>query len=296
MNVLSPASFMSFRSILRLAIFVAPVLLGCSLTAQGVLADETSAPESPVATSATATASKDLFKLELPGGIGGPERWTSPEGLTSALEMMVLLTVVSLAPAVLMMTTCFVRIAVVLGLLRQALGTQQLPPNQVMTSIALFMTLLVMSPVWNKVYSEAIAPYTAREISLEEAWTAGVRPVRQFMSAQIERTGNSGDVWLFYKYLPKDTPAPSSYDDVPLTALLPAFVLSELKTAFLIGFQIYLPFLVLDVVIASVTISMGMLMLPPALISLPFKLLLFVLVDGWHLVVGMLMDSFETFS
>lgn len=296
MNVPSPAWSNSLRSLGRLAFFFAIVLGVCSLIAQGVLAEEAATPEISAATPTTSTASKDLFKLELPGGIGGPERWTSPEGLTSALEMMVLLTVISLAPAVLMMTTCFVRIAVVLGLLRQALGTQQLPPNQVMTSIALFMTLLVMSPVWNKVYSEAIAPYTAREISLEEAWTAGVKPVRQFMSAQIERTGNSGDVWLFYKYLPKDTPAPSSYDDVPLTALLPAFVLSELKTAFLIGFQIYLPFLVLDVVIASVTISMGMLMLPPALVSLPFKLLLFVLVDGWHLVIGMLMESFETFS
>lgn len=277
-------------------LFIAMTLVGCLLATQNVLADETSVSGHPAATSSAETTSKDLFKLELPGGIGGPERWTSPDGLKSALEMMALLTVVSLAPAVLMMTTCFVRIAVVLGLLRQALGTQQLPPNQVMTSIALFMTLLVMSPVWNKVYSEAVVPYTAREISLEEAWTAGVKPVRKFMSAQIERTGNSGDVWLFYKYLPADTPAPSSYDDVPLTALLPAFVLSELKTAFLIGFQIYLPFLVLDLVIASVTISMGMLMLPPALISLPFKLLLFVLVDGWHLVIGMLMESFETFS
>jgi flagellar biosynthesis protein FliP len=288
MNVSSPKLFIARRRGWRLAGWIATALIGCALGAQGALADE--------ASTTTSAASKDLFQLELPGGIGGPERWTSPEGLTSALEVMVLLTVVSLAPAVLMMTTCFVRIAVVLGLLRQALGTQQLPPNQVMTSIALFMTLLVMSPVWNKVYSEAVVPYTAREISLEQAWTAGVKPVRKFMSAQIERTGNSGDVWLFYKYLPADTPAPSSYDDVPLTALLPAFVLSELKTAFLIGFQIYLPFLVLDVVIASVTISMGMLMLPPALISLPFKLLLFVLVDGWHLVVGMLMDSFEIFT
>jgi flagellar biosynthetic protein FliP len=158
------------------------------------------------------------------------------------------------------------------------------------------MTLLIMSPVWNKVYTDALQPYTQHEITLEEAWNAGVKPVRQFMSAQIERTGNSEDVWLFYKYLPQGTPSPSSYDDVPLTALLPAFVLSELKTAFLIGFQIYLPFLVLDLVIASVTISMGMLMLPPVLISLPFKLLLFVLVDGWRLVVGMLMDSFQTFT
>jgi flagellar biosynthetic protein FliP len=234
--------------------------------------------------------------FELPGGLGTIEDWTSPEGITPALEMIALMTVISLAPAVLMMTTCFVRIVVVLGLLRQALGTQQLPPSQVITSIALFMTLLVMSPVWTKVYHDAVVPYSNHDITLEEACDAGVKPIRQFMSAQIERTGNNRDVWLFYKYLPEGTPSPSSYDDVPLTVLLPAFMLSELKTSFLIGFQIYLPFLVLDLVVASVTISMGMLMLPPVLISLPFKLLLFVLVDGWHLVVGMLLDSFKTFT
>jgi len=235
--------------------------------------------------------------LELPAGLtGGPEQWTSPQGLSSTLQVMLLLTVISLAPAVLLMTTCFVRIIVVLGLLRQALGTQQLPPTQVITSIAMFMTLLVMTPVWKSVYDNAVVPYTAKEITLEQAWDAGIKPVRQFMSQQIDRTGNKDDVWLFYKYLPKDTPRPENYDDVPLQALLPAFMLSELKTSFLIGFQIYLPFLVLDIVIASVTISMGMLMLPPALISLPFKLLLFVLVDGWHLVVEMLLESFQPFT
>ena len=235
--------------------------------------------------------------LPLPQGLtGGPQQWASPEGLASSIQVMLLLTVISLAPAVLLMTTCFVRIIVVLGLLRQALGTQQLPPSQVITSIALFMTLLVMSPVWKSVYDDAIRPYTAKEITLEQAWTAGVKPVRRFMSQQIDRTGNKDDVWLFYKYLPQGTPRPNSYDDVPLTALLPAFMLSELKTSFLIGFQIYLPFLILDIVIASVTISMGMLMLPPVLISLPFKLLLFVLVDGWHLVVEMLMASFQPFT
>jgi flagellar biosynthetic protein FliP len=235
--------------------------------------------------------------LPLPEGIAaGPEYWTSPEGLSSTLQVMLLLTVISLAPAVLLMTTCFVRIIVVLGLLRQALGTQQLPPSQVITSIALFMTLLVMSPVWKKVYDDAIVPYTSKQITLSDAWDAGVRPVRQFMSDQIKRTGNNDDILLFYKYLPPGTPEPKEYDDVPLQALLPAYMLSELKTSFLIGFQIYLPFLVLDIVIASVTISMGMLMLPPVLISLPFKLLLFVLVDGWRLVVGMLLDSFQPFG
>jgi flagellar biosynthetic protein FliP len=203
--------------------------------------------------------------------------------------------VISLAPAVLLMTTCFVRIIVVLGLLRQALGTQQLPPSQVVTSIALFLTLLLMTPVWKAVYDDAIVPYRDRKIDLSEAWTAGSAPIRRFMSEQIERTGNTPDIWLFYRYLPEGTPEPSTYDDIPLSVLLPAYMLSELKTAFLIGFQIYLPFLVLDIVIASVTISMGMMMLPPVLISLPFKLLLFVLVDGWHLVVEMLLDSFQPF-
>jgi flagellar biosynthetic protein FliP len=224
----------------------------------------------------------------------GPEVWTSREGLTSALQIMLLLTVLSMAPAVLLMTTCFVRIVVVLGLLRQAIGLQQSPPSQVITSIALFMTILIMTPVWNDVYHDAIEPYTrpGSNLSLEEAWQAGVRPIRRFMSRQIEIAGNAEDVRMFYQYLPASTPAPTTYEDVPLRVLLPAFMLSELKTAFLIGFQIFLPFLILDVVIASVTISMGMMMLPPVMISLPFKLLLFVLVDGWRLVVGMLLQSF----
>lgn len=227
--------------------------------------------------------------------LGGPEQWTSPDGLSSALQVMLLLTVLSLAPAVLLMTTCFVRIIVVLGLLRQALGTQQLPPSQVLTSIALFMTLAIMGPVWKQVYDDAVVPYTNRQITLDQAWDAGVRPIRQFMAMQIDRCGNGEDVWLFLDHTP-GAAEPEDYDDVPLTALLPAFMLSELKTAFLIGFQIYLPFLVLDMVVSAVLIAMGMLMLPPVLISLPFKLLLFVLVDGWHLVVGMLLESFEPYA
>ena len=234
---------------------------------------------------------------------GGPDVWTSPEGLTSALKVMLLLTVLSLAPAILLMTTSFIRIVVVLGLLRQALGTQQLPPGQVLTSIAMFMSLVIMTPIWKEVYDTAIVPYTDPnvELSLEDAWDRGVLPVRQFMSNQIELAGNSDDVWMFYDYIESQskTSVPDeeiTYDDVPLQALIPAFMLSELKVAFLIGFRIYLPFLILDIVVASVTISMGMLMLPPVMISLPFKLMLFVLVDGWHLIVGMLIESFAPFS
>jgi flagellar biosynthetic protein FliP len=236
-------------------------------------------------------------KIELPAGLaGGPEQWTSPEGLSSTLQIMLLLTVISLAPSVLLMTTCFVRILVVFGLLRQALGTQQLPPSQVLTSISLFLTLMIMMPVWKQVYDGSILPYTQRRIGLEQAWEGGVQPIRRFMSQQIQRTGNEADIRMFYHYMPAGTPEWTDYNDVPLQALLPAYMLSELKTAFLIGFQIYLPFLILDMVVASITISMGMMMLPPVMISLPFKLLLFVLVDGWHLVVEMLLRSFQPFT
>tara|TARA_E500000081_G_scaffold51077_1_gene54156 strand:- start:1536 stop:2117 length:582 start_codon:yes stop_codon:yes gene_type:complete len=192
------------------------------------------------------------------------------------------------------MTTCFVRIVVVLGLLRAALGLQTLPSTQVITSLALFMSLAIMSPVWKQVYDEGVKPYSNKEKTLDEAWTSGIEPVRRFMSVQIEATSNQDDIWLFMKYMPHAKP-PENYSEVPLAALLPAFMLSELKTAFLIGFQIFVPFLILDMVIASATMSMGMIMLSPSLISLPFKLLLFVLVDGWQLIVGMLMQSFQPF-
>lgn len=252
-------------------------LLACLLTARGQ--EPEAAPAGP------------SFLQQL---AGDPNQWTSRQGLASSLQVVLLLTVLSLAPAVLLMTTCFVRIVVVLGLLRQALGAQQLPPSQVITSLALFMTLLVMTPVWREVYRDAVVPYTQpnSQMTLDQAWQRGVRPIREFMSRQIDAAGNGGDVWLFYDYAQPDGQTPASYDDVPLEVLLPAYMLSELKTAFLIGFQIYLPFLILDLIIASVTISMGMLMLPPIVISLPFKLLLFVLVDGWRLVVGMLLTSF----
>jgi flagellar biosynthesis protein FliP len=215
--------------------------------------------------------------------------------LTSTIQVMLLLTVLSLAPAILLMTTCFVRIIVVLSLLRQAIGTQQLPPSQVITTLSLFLTFLIMAPVWKQVYNDAIVPYTEHRITMDEAIETGTQPVRRFMSQQIERTKNTDDIFLFMNYIP-DQKTPETYEDVPLTALLPAFVLSELKTAFLIGFQIYLPFLILDMVVASVMVSMGMMMLPPVMISLPFKVLLFVLLDGWHLVVGMLMESFQPFT
>jgi flagellar biosynthetic protein FliP len=227
---------------------------------------------------------------------GGPEAWLSPRGLSSSLQILLLLTVLSLAPAILLMTTCYVRIIVVFGLLKQALGAQQLPPSQVITSISLFITLFVMAPVWNRVYNEAVEPYTesGSKMSTSEAWERGTTPIREFMAMQIDMAENHDDVFLFYSRYSPDSPGPKSFEDVPLQVLLPAYMLSELKIAFLMGFKIYLPFLILDIVIASVTVSMGMMMLPPALISTPFKLLLFVLVDGWRLVVQILLDSFGT--
>ncbi|XZE36371.1 flagellar type III secretion system pore protein FliP [Pirellulaceae bacterium SH501] len=229
---------------------------------------------------------------------GGPAEWISPKGLSSSLQILLLLTVLSLAPAILLMTTCYVRIIVVFGLLKQALGAQQLPPSQVITSISLFITLFVMSPVWNRVYEDSIEPYTktGSRMTAAEAWDKGVEPIREFMIRQIDLADNHDDVHLFYSRYAPGSQGPTSFDDVPLQVLLPAYMLSELKTAFLMGFKIYLPFLILDIVIASVTVSMGMMMLPPALISTPFKLLLFVLVDGWRLVVEMLLDSFGTLS
>jgi flagellar biosynthesis protein FliP len=230
--------------------------------------------------------------------LGGPEAWLSPKGLSSSLQIMLLLTVLSLAPAILLMTTCYVRVIVVFGLLKQALGAQQLPPSQIITSISLFITIFVMSPVWTQVYRDSIEPYSAAgsEMTPTEAWERGVAPVREFMARQIKMANNFDDVHMFYsRYAPGASP-PTDFDQVPLQVLLPAYMLSELKTAFMMGFQIYLPFLILDIVIASVTVSMGMMMLPPAMISMPFKLLLFVLVDGWRLVVQMLLDSFGTIS
>jgi flagellar biosynthesis protein FliP len=238
--------------------------------------------------------------------VGGPEDWTKPDRLSSTLQVMLLLTVISLAPAVLLMTTSFVRVIIVLGLLRQALGTQQAPPSQVLTSIALFVTLLLMAPVWKRSYDEGVKPYQDGAITLEEAFERSAMPIREFMGRQIARTDNHDHVRMFLERLPDEIdPATdkiyNNYDYVddsegkrlvPLAALLPAYMLSELKTAFLIGFQIYLPFVIIDLVVASISISMGMLMLPPVLISLPFKLMLFVLLDGWRLTIEMLLESF----
>jgi flagellar biosynthetic protein FliP len=235
----------------------------------------------------------------LPGGKssreGGLGEGEPRAGLSTAINILVVLTVVSLAPSVMLMTTCFVRILIVLGLLKQALGTATVPPTQVITALALFMTLMVMAPTIDRINTEAIAPYRAGEVeSYDELWQRGKQPVRDFMFAQIEATGNWSSLYMMMEYRGTDTSRPETLtrESVDMVTLVPAYMLSELKVAFLMGFRVYLPFLVIDMVISTMLISMSMMMLPPVLISLPFKLLLFVLVDGWTLVVAGLMHSF----
>jgi flagellar biosynthetic protein FliP len=213
-------------------------------------------------------------------------RAETPQQVSTTLQLLFLLTILSLAPAILVMVTSFTRIIVVLGLLRQALGTQQMPPNQVLVGLALFLTFFVMAPTYNEVNQRALQPYLQKTLSHEQAFEQGVVPVREFMLKQTREK----DLGLFV-HLSK-IPAPRGPDDVPTHVLIPAFMISELKTAFQIGFVIFIPFLIIDMVIASALMSMGMLMLPPIFISLPFKIILFVLADGWFLVVGSLVRSF----
>lgn len=212
---------------------------------------------------------------------------SSPQDVSLTLQIVFMLTVLSLAPAILMLTTSFTRIVIVLSFLRQALGTQQIPPNQVLIGLALFLTFFNMNPVFSQVNDQALQPYLKGQIAQEAALTRALKPMREFMFRQTRQK----DLALFV-YLSK-APRPASPDDVPTLVLIPAFVLSELKTAFQMGFLIYIPFLIIDMVVASTLMSMGMLMLPPVTISLPFKVLLFVLIDGWHLIVRSLMTSFN---
>ncbi|HEX8340475.1 MAG TPA: flagellar type III secretion system pore protein FliP [Tepidisphaeraceae bacterium] len=222
---------------------------------------------------------------------------STPANFGAALQLIILLTVLSLAPSILIMMTSFTRIIIVLSLLRQALGTQQLPPNQILIGLSLFMTFIVMGPTFSKVNQTALQPYLNGEIKQQDALAAAEVPLREFMVMQIENNGNKDDAYLFHDFAnakkPDDALTEIPYSDFSTMTLIPAFMLSELKTAFYMGFKIYLPFLVIDMVISSILISMGMMMLPPVLISLPFKLLLFVLVDGWRLITFHLMSSFS---
>lgn len=221
----------------------------------------------------------------LPGVVTRPLE-DGGQAWTLSVQTLVLLTAMAFLPAVLLMMTGFTRIIIVLSLLRSALGTPTAPPNQVLLGLALFLTFFVMSPVFERIYDVAYEPLTRDEITFQQALVTGVQPLREFMLRQTRES----DLAMFANL--GDIPPMQGPEDVPLRLLLPAFVTSELKTAFQVGFMIFIPFLIIDLVVASVLMSLGMMMVPPATISLPFKLMLFVLVDGWTLLIGSLADSF----
>jgi flagellar biosynthetic protein FliP len=210
----------------------------------------------------------------------------APENVSMSVKLLLLLTVLSIAPGILIMMTCFTRIIIVLSFVRTSLGTQQMPPNQVLIGLALFLTFFIMAPTFKQINDQALQPLFSEKINLEQAYERASVPLKEFMSEHTRQK----DLALFLTY--SGAKKPKSVQDIPLTTLVPAFAISEIKTAFQMGFMIFIPFLVIDMVVASVLMSMGMMMLPPVMISLPFKILLFVLVDGWYLVVKSLLESF----
>ena len=290
------------RSAYRVVLAVAVAVVVLVVIAGPLMADDL--PGGPVTESSGPT---DRVAGEpetlLPGSLDDA---IAPENVTTTVRMALLLTVVSLVPGVLAMTTCYVRFLVVLGLLRQALGVGQLLSNQVLAALCLFLTVSVMAPVWQQSWDEGVVPYTeatseSNRPGLEEAATATVRPVREFMSRQIDAAGNTDAVFLLLDYQrpAPDSPRagkwvePTTFAEVPLSVLLPSYLLSELKAAFTIGFLVFLPFVVIDLVVSSLLVSTGVMMLPPVMVSLPLKLLLFVMIDGWFLTVGMLLQSVQ---
>lgn len=211
---------------------------------------------------------------------------SDPSAVSTSVKLLLLLTVLSLAPGILILMTSFIRIIIVLSFVRMSLATQQMPPNQVLIGLALFLTFFIMAPTFNQVYEEALEPLFNEEMTLDEAYANASEPMKEFMAKHTRQK----DLALFMNYTEMDRP--ETVQDIPLTTLVPAFAISELKTAFQMGFMIFIPFLIIDMAVASVLMSMGMMMLPPVMISLPFKILLFVLVDGWYLITHSLLDGF----
>ncbi|MFP6769425.1 MAG: flagellar biosynthetic protein FliP [Planctomycetaceae bacterium] len=281
------------RSVSLLCLVVAAIVCGGgTLSADGPVIEPESALEAP----------RQVESL-----LPGVEEALAPEKVTTTVRLALLVTVLSLVPSVLAMTTCYVRFLVVLGLLRQAMGAGQLLSNQVLAALCLFLTVTVMAPVWQQAWDEGVAPYTEATSpesrpSLDDSVTATLKPIRRFMSLQIQSSENIDAVFLLLDYQrpAAGSPAaaswvePTTFDEVPISVLLPSYLLSELKIAFTIGFLVFLPFVVIDMVVSSLLVSTGMMMLPPVLVSLPLKLLLFVMIDGWFLTVGMLLESVRT--
>jgi flagellar biosynthetic protein FliP len=224
--------------------------------------------------------------LSVPTVSVGLGKVSKPGDVSTALQIFLMITILSIAPGLLIMTTSFTRVVVVLSFLRGAIGTPQAPSNQIVISLALFLTFYIMSPVWQQINTQAFQPYKAGQLTQEQALDKAVMPIRKFMLSQVREK----DLALFLSL--SKMPRPKNANDIPTLTIIPAFMISELQSAFQIGFLIYIPFLVVDMVVASVLMSMGMMMLPPVMISLPFKILLFILVDGWALVIGSIVKSF----
>lgn len=225
--------------------------------------------------------------LTLPTITLGVESATEPQETVTTIQIILLLTVLTLAPSILILMTSFTRIVIVLSFLRSALGTNQMPPNQVLIGLALFLTFFIMSPTFSKINNDALQPYLANEITQEVALENAINPIKSFMLGQIR---GEKDIALFLEL--SGEKAPEKLEDLPLTVIIPSFILSELKIAFQLGFIVYIPFLIIDMVVASTLMSMGMMMLPPSMISLPFKLLIFILVDGWNLLITSIVTGF----
>lgn len=256
------------NTILKISLLLSTVFALCFAYTSVVLA----APE-------TETGGSGLISIDVS---------TSDGDMASVLQMLLVLTVISLAPSILIMLTSFTRIVIVLHFTRSALGTQTAPPNQVIVGLSLFLTFFIMAPTFTEVYDSAIKPLSNSEITAEEAFDIGIKPVRKFMLKQV----STKDLDTFLGIAGFEEGSVKSEDDIPLEVLIPSFIVSELRIAFIIGFLIYLPFIVIDMVVSSTLMSMGMMMLPPTTISTPFKILLFVMADGWNLIIGNLVNTF----
>jgi len=269
----------TFLRLLFLSVFT--LVSGTSLcTAQPVAPTTPPAPTAPSAPLAPVSAAPTapLVNLQLGGG-------TERQNVSSAIQIVFVMTLLTIAPSIIILTTSFTRIVIVLGFVRSALGVQGAPSNQILVGLSLFLTFFIMAPVWNQIQTEAVTPYMAEKISSTEALDRASNPIRSFMLRQTR--ANEVDFFLGLANV-----GPTAPEKIPIRVILPAFVVSELRTAFQMGFLIYIPFLVIDFLVGSTLMSMGMMMMPPVVVSTPFKLLLFVLVDGWHLVIRSLIQSF----
>lgn len=270
-----------FRIVSKMIILIAAVfcltLVGNSTSVQAVEILDT---DEDMTISDTSDSDPDTFTIGISAGDGSD--------LASVLQILLVLTVIALAPSILVMLTSFTRIIIVLHFTRAAIGTQTAPPNQILIGLSLFLTFFIMAPTFSQVYNEAIVPLSNNEITMEEAYDVGIKPIREFMFEQT----NTKDIRMFIDIADLDTSQMEDYDDIPTYVLIPSFIVSELRIAFIIGFLIYIPFIIIDMVVASVLMSMGMMMLPPTTISLPFKILLFVMADGWNLIIGNLVKTF----